>query len=178
MADGTLKVGTITNSAGSGNITIGSGVTLLSNTPAFEAVMSSSQSISDDTLTKITFDSEQFDTNSAYDTSTYRFTVPNGSAGKYNVYLIADLKSGANSNFEYGGLYLYKNGSQIRLNWIDTRSNNGREFTTVLQTSLDLSEGDYLEAYGYVQVASSTPTIENAKASTSISVFGAYRIGS
>ena len=29
MADGTLKVGTITNSAGSGNITIGSGVTLL-----------------------------------------------------------------------------------------------------------------------------------------------------
>tara|TARA_R110002012_G_scaffold274561_1_gene460906 strand:+ start:545 stop:1120 length:576 start_codon:yes stop_codon:yes gene_type:complete len=28
MADGTLKVGTITNSAGSGNITIGSGVTM------------------------------------------------------------------------------------------------------------------------------------------------------
>ena len=38
MADGTLKVGTITNSAGSGNITIGSGVTLLSNVPAFEAI--------------------------------------------------------------------------------------------------------------------------------------------
>ena len=28
MADGTLKVGTITTSSGSGNITIGSGVTL------------------------------------------------------------------------------------------------------------------------------------------------------
>ena len=34
MADGTLKVGTITNSAGSGNITIGSGVTLQTGTPA------------------------------------------------------------------------------------------------------------------------------------------------
>ena len=41
MADGTLKVGTITNSAGSGNITIGSGVTLLSNVPAFEAIFKS-----------------------------------------------------------------------------------------------------------------------------------------
>ena len=46
MADGTLKVGTITNSAGSGNIAIGSGVTLLSNVPAFEAYLSSDQTIS------------------------------------------------------------------------------------------------------------------------------------
>ena len=36
MADGILKVGTITNSAGSGNITIGSGVTVNVNRPAFE----------------------------------------------------------------------------------------------------------------------------------------------
>ena len=37
MADGTLKVGTITNSQGSGNITIGSGVTLQNGTPAWSA---------------------------------------------------------------------------------------------------------------------------------------------
>lgn len=35
MANGTLKVGEITTSSGSGNITIGSGVTLNSNTPAW-----------------------------------------------------------------------------------------------------------------------------------------------
>ena len=37
MANGILKVGEITTSSGSGNITIGSGVPLLSNTPAFRA---------------------------------------------------------------------------------------------------------------------------------------------
>ena len=44
MADGTLKVGTITTSSGSGTITIPSGVTLsgggLANTPSFLATMS------------------------------------------------------------------------------------------------------------------------------------------
>ena len=58
MADGTLKVGTITNSAGSGNITIGSGVTLLSNVPAFEAYLSSNQTISNASNTKLEIDTE------------------------------------------------------------------------------------------------------------------------
>jgi|TARA_A100001391_G_scaffold66023_1_gene41852 hypothetical protein len=178
MANGTLKVGTITTSSGSGNISIGSGVTVNVNRPAFEAVMSSDQSISDDSTTKITFNSEVFDTDDAYDPSTnYRFTIPTGGAGKYNVYLNVGLKSGSNANFYYGAAYLYKNGSAVRMHWIDTRTNYGREYTAVIQTSLDLSEGDYLEAYGYVDVGSSTPTIENAKGSTSLSVFGAYKIG-
>ena len=47
MANGILKVGEITTSSGSGNITIGSGVTLLSNTPAFEARLGSDQTFSD-----------------------------------------------------------------------------------------------------------------------------------
>jgi hypothetical protein len=70
MADGTLKVGTITNSAGSGNITIGSGVTLLSNVPAFEAYLGSDQTVTDGTTTKITMNTEVFDTAGAYDNST------------------------------------------------------------------------------------------------------------
>ena len=47
MADGTLKVGTITTSSGSGNITIGSGVTVNVNRPAFAAYLGdASQSVS------------------------------------------------------------------------------------------------------------------------------------
>ena len=53
MADGTLKVGTITNSQGSGNITIGSGVTLLSNVPAFFAYLSTTTNLSDGVTTKV-----------------------------------------------------------------------------------------------------------------------------
>ena len=49
MADGTLKVGTITNSAGSGNITIGSGVTVNVNRPAFHAYLGANQTAADAT---------------------------------------------------------------------------------------------------------------------------------
>ena len=56
MADGTLKVGTITTSSGSGNIAIGSGVTLLSNTPAFQASMSADQSVTNSNYIKVQFD--------------------------------------------------------------------------------------------------------------------------
>ena len=182
MANGTLKVGTITTSSGSGSITIPSGVTLsgggIDNTPAFEANISTRQTISDNTATKVQCNTEVFDSDGNYDNSSnYRFTIPTGGAGKYNVYLNVGLKSGSNANFYYGAAYLYKNGSAVRMHWIDTRTNYGREYTAVIQTSLDLSEGDYLEAYGYVNVGSSTPTIENAKGSTSLSVFGAYKIG-
>ena len=178
MADGILKVGTITNSAGSGNIAIGSGVTVNVNRPAFEAVLSSDQGMSNDTVTKITFDSEEFDTDNAYDNSTnYRFTVPSGSAGKYYIYLITGLKSGASDNFQYGGSYLYKNGSAIRVNWIDTRTGTGRDYTLTMEATLDLSVGDYLEAFGYLNQSSSTPLIMAARGTIKLSTFGAYRIG-
>jgi hypothetical protein len=72
MADGTLKVGEITNSAGSGNITIGSGVTVNVNRPAFMAYQGSDLNVSDDTVTKVPIDTEIFDTDSAFDTSNYR----------------------------------------------------------------------------------------------------------
>ena len=36
-------------------------------------------------LLKITFDTEEWDSNSAYDTSNGKFTVPSGQAGKYQV---------------------------------------------------------------------------------------------
>ena len=75
MADGTLKVGTITNSAGSGNITIGSGVTLLSNVPAFEVYLSSDQSLSDATTTKVQFNEEIFDTDNSFDSTVSKLAI-------------------------------------------------------------------------------------------------------
>ena len=96
MADGTLKVGTITTSSGSGTITLGqsgetitipSGATVsgaMSNTPAFSAYLTSDQTLTDATATKIQFTGEEYDTANAYDNSSnYRFTVPSGQAGKY-----------------------------------------------------------------------------------------------
>ena len=57
----------------SGNITPSND--LYPKVPAFRAYKSSNSEISHNTWTKVTFDSEHFDTNSNYDNSTnYRFT--------------------------------------------------------------------------------------------------------
>ena len=190
MADGTLKVGTITTSSGSGTITLGqSGETVDmsnatqtgvggTNIPAFEVVRAGNQTITNDTVTKIRFDSKQFDTDNAYDNSTnYRFTVPSGKAGKYYVYLTAGIEGASNSNFQYGSVRLSKNGTEIRENWLDARSSGLRFITVCINTTLDLEVGDYLEAYGYGNLSSGDPDIKAQRGGDrKISVFGAYKI--
>ena len=97
MADGILKVGKIQTSSGSGTITIGqSGETISipsgatqtniggNNTPAFGAYQSSNQSISNNTETIITLDTELYDTDNAFYSNT--FTVPSNKSGKYFIY--------------------------------------------------------------------------------------------
>jgi len=54
------------------------------NTPAFQVLLSSAQSIANSTFTKVQLNTELIDTNSAFDNSTnYRFTVPSGEDGNY-----------------------------------------------------------------------------------------------
>ena len=81
-----LKVNEIIKQSGS-SITIGEAGDTVSgpftNKPAFSAYLSSAQTISGSTWTKVAFDGEYFDTDSAFDTSNNRFTVPSNLAGKY-----------------------------------------------------------------------------------------------
>ena len=53
------------------------------NTPAFMAVSSAAQSIAHNTWVTIACPTEIYDSDSAYDTSTYKFTVPAGEQGVY-----------------------------------------------------------------------------------------------
>ena len=148
MADGILKVGEITNSAGSGNITIGSGVTVNVNRPAFLASCSSGATIATTTWTKLNFTSESFDTNSAYDATNSKFTCPTNHAGKYimgfnvrtdcatkQLRIIAGLK--------INGLYA------LYTEVID--DNNSQATAMGLQVSavVELAVNDYVEAYCY-----------------------------
>ena len=48
----------------------------------FEAFLTTNQSVSEDTQTKVQCNSEIFDTASAYDTSNSKVTVPSGQGGK------------------------------------------------------------------------------------------------
>jgi len=161
MADGTLKVGTITTSSGSGTITLGqSGETVdmangsitlnsgMKSTPAFQAYLSGDQAISNGSVTKVTFNTEDFDTDNCYDNSTnYRFT-PNV-AGKYyiSVTVTNDTTSG---NHLQTQARLNKNGSNIMNRIIDMAGNPGEAATVKADIIVDMNgSSDYVEAYAY-----------------------------
>ena len=113
------------------------------NTPAFLARLSSTtQSISDDTYTKIQFNTEVYDTASAYDNSSnYRFTVPSGQGGKYFIYSAVRMASSSATLT----LNLRLNGSNAGFSSLKAVS--GELQTILLTYSKDLSAGDYIEIY-------------------------------
>ena len=175
MADGTLKVGTITNSAGSGNIAIGSGVTLLSSTPAFHAYLSATQTISNDTVTVVQFNTESFDTDSAYDNSTYRFTPQK--SGKYYVYAGILHNPSSSNNIQQASIFIRKNGSEITENFFASSTNPADSLTVVNSIIVDLNgSSDYVDVVGQQAVSSGTNRF-SGDTTKSRTYFGAYKIG-
>ena len=168
MADGTLKVGTITTSSGSGNITIGSGVTLDSNTPSFQVKKTSTQSISSGSFTKLTWDAEDWDTDSAF--ASDKFTVPTNKAGKYYLQLTTEM-AGIDDT-EFVQVLFYKNGSSqagTTARWYAPGANDDvRARTDVI---LDLAASDYVEAYVYHNEGGAV------NASNSETFFRGFKIG-
>ena len=53
------------------------------NTPAFFVYFTTGITLTQNTTTLVKFDTETFDTDNAYSTSTGKFIVPSGKAGKY-----------------------------------------------------------------------------------------------
>ena len=115
------------------------------NTPAFVIRLSSAQTISDNTVTKVTFDTEDVDTDSAF--ASNKFTVPTGKAGLYKFDVIVRLDAGANSNLGSAIGYLYKNGTGQHFVFNDHAANYAKAITMNINSILNLSEGDYIEVY-------------------------------
>lgn len=89
--------------------------------------------------TKLLFDTSDWDTDGFLDLTNERFTVPTGRAGKYlftyNVYRSS------------GGTAL---GVILRVNGSDAQGTYGHSASGVVgAATLDLTEGDYVEVYGY-----------------------------
>jgi len=155
-----LKVNTIQDKGGNAIISSDGAGTLtlpsdLKNTPAFAAKMSAAQSISNDTSTKIAYNTEVFDTDSAYDNSTnYRFTVPSDKAGKY--FIGASVRSGSVTDTKKINLLLFVNGSEISEHFAQVvSSNSGEQYTLGVFKVLDLSVADYVEVFVLHQSGSS-----------------------
>ena len=173
--------GTSTLTLGSSNastIALGSG-DVQSNFlyPAFEAYLASDQSVSNDTYTKVTINTEVLDTGSMYDNSTnYRFTptVP----GKYFIYGSVIGESSSNAGLQYTKSAIYKNGSVYKEQIIQFTTNYGRRATASISANIDFNgSSDYVELYGSVKLNSGSATIEGNGTWNKGTYFGAYRIG-
>jgi len=106
------------------------------NMPAFSAYQSSSQTLSAATLTKISLQTEEFDTANCFDSTTnYRFT-PNV-AGYYQV--TASIRGGGTQI----RTYIFKNGSTYKLGTDVTGAYNAMAGTLVYCNG----STDYLEFY-------------------------------
>ena len=122
------------------------------NTPSFGATMSANQTnISSATNTLVAFNTETWDTDSAYTNTSgnYKFTVPSGQAGKYM--LTAHLHFRGDATFSGLDVRLYKNGSFLAQtkrnsdgNYLWSAATNNIEINSVQ----NLSESDYIQVYG------------------------------
>lgn len=162
----TLKVDEILKRTGTGTITLGqsgdtisipSGATLSvsgsasglpDNTPSFSVTLSGNQTISNSSWTKITFDTEYWDTDSAF--ASNKFTVPSGEAGKYffgYTTRVQNIDDG-----ESVSIKLYKNGSAA-----DTERAMGQNYSSASNQGINVSGfyideaavSDYFEVYVY-----------------------------
>ena len=123
----------------------GGTVMVSGNMPAFRATKSSTQTISNNTVTKITFDTETFDTNNNFASSTFTPTV----AGYYQVnYSYSAISLTTARTYTITAL-IYKNGSsytQFEQNIISAADQWGSILTALVYCN---GSTDYIEAYIY-----------------------------
>jgi len=138
-------------------------------TPAFEAHAGSNQTLSNNTYTKLTIDTEIFDSNSKFASDRFTPTI----AGKYFIYGNCTLETGA-SEMYLGQCSIYKNGSIYQEHIIDFRNNNGLQMTIPVSATIDMDTDDYVELYGKIYSSGSTTRTRSDNKAVN---FGGYRIG-
>ena len=151
-----------------GSTTIATGGT---NTPAFNVIKTPNQSVSGSTSTKVTFNSEKFDSDNKFDTSTSRFTPT--VAGKY--FLYAQINIQAIHDQATTELDIKKNGSEIasRFKHIALNSSSDREPSLYTSCIVDCDTDDYFEVFTYTDMGSGTTITGDANGFT---FFGGYKL--
>jgi hypothetical protein len=173
------SVGTIAPASNSVTSSMMASGVLPTNTPAFRANLSSNQSISADTATKVAFATEALDTDGKYDTSNYRFTPT--IAGKYLIYVrigYQEHNTGAGSLTDQAGFYsrIYVNGSSVANvgNHSSVSSLQG-VISAVATAIVTLDNNDYVEAYT-LQQGNTNNQAANLLSNASYNEFGGYRL--
>jgi hypothetical protein len=139
--------GVLQLASGTGNLVTVPSVTgtamVSGNMPAFSAYQSSNQTLSSTTFTKLQFQTEEFDTANAFDSTTnYRFTPL--VAGYYQISGGLLVNSSATSI----RLAIYKNGTSFK----NLALTNSALVSAMYSSALVFLNGstDYVELYGYL----------------------------
>ena len=142
------------------------------NTPAFFANLSgSSQSVSNNTWTKVNINNEIYDIGDFDASTNYRFTPT--TAGKYFVFGAVLCNSGSAGNLHHAYSAIYKNGSFLRYSSIEFDNTNGEAASATLNHIVVFNgSSDYVELYGNVRTGSGS----GAEFVANNSWFGAYKI--
>jgi len=175
------------SSQGSGTITIGaSGETINvvgtlqnngagvggTNTPAFLAYLGSTQTPTNDAYNIVQNDTEVFDTDSCYDTGTYKFTPT--TSGKYFIYACTWMQSNSDeAKFQHTNIE--KNGSTyLARTTIDFRNTAGRAISCFVSTVTEMNgTTDYLRVSTFPNFLNSNTTFVSGQQNT---FFGGYKI--
>ena len=154
------KLANAINITSGNSLTIDSGATITNNgtasgfpnnTPAFMAGCYDATgyyNFSNNVNTKVAFNTELLDTDSAYDpTTNYRFTVPTGKGGNY--FISAGLQVYNSGNINNAYVLIYINGGAMGWSRLGTSSSIGGFYINQLicERIVSLNAGDYVEVY-------------------------------
>ena len=149
--------------AGTNTVTIpaSTGTVMVSgNMPAFSVYASASQSVTSATFTKVTLDTEIFDTNNNFASSTFTPTV----AGYYQ---INGIIRGTGTTMTVIEAVIYKNGSAYRRGTQIGVTFSGSQQVSVNDIVYMNGSTDYVELYGLITAASGATFEYNIISSTS-----------
>ena len=148
ITDGTIAVGDLA-----------SGI----NTPACQVYMSANMtSLGNDTLTKL-----EFDTDSAWDTTNKKFTVPANKGGKYLISADAYVAAGVDM---YTQIHIYKNGSSVAYNYNHGSASAGGSLSNNITRVITLAATDYIEFYVSTNATTRTVYTSNNIGRTTASI--------
>lgn len=136
----------------------------LSNPYKFRAYLASNQTgVTDATEVLVNFDTESYDTNNNFNTTTHLYTVP--VTGYYQVNAQLSTTSSA-ENATALVLVVYKNATQVMNTTIYDNAWTLNSLTGTASDVIYLTAGDTLSVKGYIDVASGTGTFLGGYAAT------------
>ena len=155
--DGTLRIGVGNADSPTEVGQFNSNGYVPTNAPSFKAVMSAVTAISNVGATKLVLNTEEWDTNSNYDTANYRFTPT--VAGYYSLTGSMFVSAATTSRV---GVAIYKNGSEYAWQFMSGVTSAGGANPQVSTIAYANGSTDYFELYAAQNSSSSINAASNS----------------